>query len=127
MTDKILKTVVIVIAIIAGAYILPRIGCQMKFKDDPIVEIGSYWNNSIELNIYAKTKSGKVVAGSCKYTNAKIKKSELTKLQENCQKANIEADIFVIFSKRGFSSELKALKGENLKLFTVKNFKKLVE
>ena len=99
----------------------------LALKDDPIVEIGSYWDNSVEIDIYAKTKAGKIIAGSCKYTNAKIKKSELTKLQENCQKANIEADIFVIFSKRGFSSELKALKGENLKLFTVKNFKKLVE
>jgi len=39
----------------------------------------------------------------------------------------MKADIFVIFSKRGFSNELKSLKGENLKLFTVKNFKKLVE
>ncbi|MEA3331697.1 MAG: DUF234 domain-containing protein [Campylobacterota bacterium] len=97
----------------------------LEFRDDPIVEIGSYWDNSVEIDIYAKTKSGKVIAGTCKYTNAKIKKSELTKLQENCQKANIEADIFVILSKRGFSSELKALKGENLKLFTVKNFKKL--
>ncbi|MCD6432540.1 MAG: ATPase [Sulfurimonas sp.] len=99
----------------------------LSFKDDPIVEMGSYWDNSVEIDIYAKTKSGKIIAGTCKYTNAKIKKSELTKLQENCQKANIEPDIFVIFSKRGFSSELKTLKGENLKLFTVKNFKKLVE
>ena len=99
----------------------------LSFKDDPIVEIGSYWDNSVEIDIYAKTKSGKIIVGTCKYTNAKIKKSKLTKLQENCQKANIEPDIFVIFSKRGFSSELKTLKGENLKLFTVKNFKKLVE
>ena len=62
-----------------------------------------------------------------KYTNAKIKKNELTKLQEKCEAANIKADIFVIFSKAGFSSELKSLKGEGLKLFTVKNFKKLLE
>ena len=100
---------------------------KLNSKDDPIKEIGTYWDNKIELDIYAKTKSGKVIVGSCKYTNAKVKKSELTKLQESCANAKIEADTFVIFSKRGFSSELKSLKGENLKLYTVKNFKKLVE
>lgn len=99
---------------------------KTSFKEDKIVECSSYWDNQTELEIYAKTKSGKIIAGSCKYTNAKIKKSELTKLQEKCKKAKIEADIFVIFSKQGFSSELKSLKGENLKLYTLKNFKQLV-
>ena len=96
-------------------------------KEDPIVEIGTYWDNKIELDIYAKTKSGKTIVGSCKYTNSKVKKSELTRLQEICANAKIEADIFVLFSKSGYSNELKSLKGENLKLFTIKNFKKLVE
>jgi len=100
---------------------------KASFNEYKIVECGSYWDNNIELEIYAKTKSGKIIAGTCKYTNAKVKKSSLTKLQEKCEKAKIKADIFVIVSKRGFSSELKSLKGENLKLFTLKNFKKLVE
>ncbi|WP_455756923.1 DUF234 domain-containing protein [Sulfurimonas sp.] len=100
---------------------------KLSFEDDKIVECSSYWDNEIELEIYAKTKSGKTIAGICKYTNAKVKKSELTKLQEKCEKAKIKADIFVIFSKRGFSSELKSLKGENLRLYTAKSFKKLVE
>jgi len=95
--------------------------------DDPIVDIGSYWDNDSDIDIFAKTKSGKIIAGTTKYTNAKIKKSELTKLKEQCTKSNIEVDKFVIFSKKGFSSELKALKGDKLGLYTVKNFKKLVE
>jgi len=95
-------------------------------KEDPIVEISSYWDKDVEFNIFAKTQSGKTILGSTKYTNAKIKKSELTRLQELAKKANIDADIFVIVSKKGFSSELKALKGENLRLFTIKNFAKLV-
>jgi len=99
---------------------------KLSFDDDPITEISTYWDNSIELDIYAQTKSGKTVVGLCKYTNSKVKKSELTRLQELCEKANIQADIFVLVSKNGFSSELKALKGEKLKLFTLKNFKKLV-
>ena len=100
---------------------------KLNFKEDPIKEISTYWDNNLELDIYAKTASGKTIVGSCKYTNSKIKKSELTKLQESCEKAKIDADIFVIFSKKGFSTELKSLKGENLKLYTVKNFKTLVE
>ncbi len=99
---------------------------KFEFKDDPIIESGSYWDKDVEIDIYAKTKSGKIIVGSSKYSNAKVKKSELTKLQEKCEKAKIKADIFVISSKKGFSSELKSLKGEGLKLFTLKNFSKLV-
>jgi len=99
---------------------------KLAFEDDKIVECGSYWDNEIELELYAKTASGKIIAGTCKYTNTKVKKSEYTKLQEKCEKAKIKADIFIIFSKQGFSSELKSLKGKNLRLYTVKNLKKLI-
>ncbi len=100
---------------------------KLSFKDDPIVEIGTYWDNSIELDILAKTKSGKIIAGSCKYTNSKVKKSELTRLQESCEKSGIKVDTFVLISKSGYSNELKSLKGENLKLFSIKNFKTLIQ
>lgn len=99
---------------------------KINAKEDPIVEISTYWDNKIELDIYAKTASGKTIVGSCKYTNTKLKKSELTRLQEACKTVKIEADIFVLFAKNGFSSELKALKGENLKLFMPKSFKQLI-
>jgi hypothetical protein len=33
----------------------------------------------------------------------------------------------VLFSKNGFSNELKSLKSEALKLYTLKNFKSLIE
>jgi len=100
---------------------------KVSFKEDPIESISTYWDNDIELDIFAKTKSGKIVVGVCKYTNSKVKKSELTKLQESCKVSNINADIFVIVSKDGYSSELKKLKGETVKLFTLKSFKALVE
>ncbi|MEA2092254.1 MAG: DUF234 domain-containing protein, partial [Campylobacterota bacterium] len=99
---------------------------KLEFKDDPIVESGSYWDRDVEIDIYAKTASGKRVVGSCRYSNSKVKKSELTKLQEKCAIAKIEPDIYLISSKKGFSSELKSLKGENLKLYTLKNFRSLL-
>lgn len=95
--------------------------------DESFVDLSSYWDGDIELDIYAKTKSKKTIVGTCKYTNTKMKKNELTKLQEKCKQANITADIFVLVSKNGFSSELKSLKSDSIKLFTLKSFKKLVE
>ena len=97
---------------------------QDSFKnEDKIETISDYWDRKIELDIYAKAVSGKIIVGSTKYTNSKVKKSELNRLQELCEKANIEADTFVIVAKNGFSSELKALKSDKVKLYTLKNFK----
>jgi len=100
---------------------------KKTFKDDPITELGSYWDRNTSIDILAKTKSGKVVAGICKYSNAKAKKSELTKLQEQLAKADLKADICVVISKSGFTNELKSSKSAELKLLSLKNFKSLVE
>lgn len=100
---------------------------KKSFKEDPIVEIGSYWDRNIQIDILAKTASGKIIAGVCKYSNSKAKKSSLTKLQELCGFAELTPDICVIVSKGGFSNELKTLKGEDVKLFALKSFKTLVE
>jgi hypothetical protein len=96
-------------------------------EGDPIIQISSYWDKVAEFDIFAKTKSGKTIIGSTKYTNAKVKKSELSRLEELAKKAGIDADIFVIVAKKGFSSELKALKNDKLRLITLKNFVKLTE
>ncbi len=97
------------------------------FKEDEIVQIGRYWDDEIDINILAKTQSGKIIAGTCKYINSKVKKSELTKLKESCDVVDIKADTVVMFSKKGYSNELKSLKNENLKLYTVRNFNLLVK
>ena len=46
----------------------------------------------------------------------------LTHLKEECEKTKIDVDMFILFSKRGYSSELKSLRGDTLKLFTIKDF-----
>ena len=97
-----------------------------SFEEDKIVEIAGYWDRDVEMDIYAKTSSGKVIVGTCKYSNAKVKKSEIVKLQELSVKTKIKADIFVLVAKSGFSTEVRALKGEDLKLFSLKNFKNLL-
>ena len=100
---------------------------KKSFEDDFLSDVNEYWEKDLNIDIMAKTKSRKVLVCSCKYSNAKVKKSELKNLQEQCEKAKIKPDIFVLFSKRGFSNELKNQKGENLKLFSVKNLKSLTK
>lgn len=100
---------------------------KQSFKDDPIQKIGSYWDQTHDIDILAKTKSGKVIAGAWKISKSKMKKSDLTKLKESCKEADLKADIFILFSKSGFSNELKTEKGEGLKLFALKNLNSLIQ
>ena len=98
-----------------------------SFKEDWVAKIGSYWDKTTEIEILGKTKGDKVIVGSCKYSKSKANKSELTKLQEKCAKVELSPDIFVIFSKNGFSSEFKKEKSDTLKLYTLKNLKILMD
>jgi len=102
-----------------------------SFKDDPkgdyIESIGSYWDKHTQIDILAKRKSGKMIAGLCKYSKSKANKSELTKLKEKCAQAELKVDTFVLFSKNKFSSELKKEKGEKLRLLSTKNMTILLD
>jgi len=100
---------------------------KQSFKDDPIQKIGSYWDQTHEIDILAKTKSGKVIAGAWKISKSKMKKSDLRKLKASCKEADLKADIFILFSKSGFSNELKSEKGEGLKLFALKHLNSLIQ
>ncbi len=95
-------------------------------SEDPIMKIGSYWDTQMEIDLLAKTKSGKFLAGSCKFSKAKAKKSEFSKLKEKCTLAKIEVESYVIFSKNKFSTELKKEKSEVLQLFSLKSLGSLL-
>ena len=97
-----------------------------SFQDDKIDKMGSYWDKSNEIALLGKTKSGKIVAGINKYSKSKAKKSELTRLKEQCTKAELDADIFVVFSKNGFSNEMKKEKSAQVRLLALKHLKALV-
>ena len=98
---------------------------KKSFKDDAnggyIATVGAYWDRNVEIDILAKRKSGEMIAGLCKYAKSKASKSDLTKLKQLCQRAELEIDTFVIFSKSKFSNELKSEKGKNLKLLSPRN------
>lgn len=99
---------------------------KKTFVDEKIYNIGRYWDDEREIDLVAKTKAGKTFVGSSRYFNKKLKKSELTKLKDNCDQAHIKADAYLLFAKKGYSNELKALKSDSIRLFTCKHFKELV-
>jgi len=98
---------------------------KQSFKEDAnggyVASIGSYWDRNVEIDILAKRKSGGMIAGLCKYTKSKANKSDLNKLKALCERAELDIDTYVIFSKNKFSTELKREKGVTLKLFTPRN------
>jgi len=96
------------------------------FEGDPIVSIGSYYDKNVAIDILAKRKSGAYLAGACKFSKAKAKKSELTKLKEKCEQAHLEVEHFVIFSKNKFSSEFKKDKEDNVTLLSLRHLMGLV-
>lgn len=97
-----------------------------EVSDDKIMRIGSYWDTQVEIDLLAKTKSGKMIAGTCKFSKAKAKKSELTKLKESCQKAKLDVSAYTLFSKNKFTTELKKEQSETLELFSLKSLGNLL-
>ena len=96
------------------------------FKNsDPIVSKGSLWGRKGEFDLLCYTKSGKIIVGECKFKARKVCKNELNKLQEKAQNSNLQADIFALFSKSGFSNELRVIKDKNLILLDLEEFKRL--
>jgi hypothetical protein len=87
-----------------------------KFRDDPIVSLGSYYDKQVQIEILAKRKSGKMLAGECKYSKKEANINMLNALKEKCQKVELDVTDYVLFSKHGFSSELGQMKDEKLTL-----------
>jgi len=89
-----------------------------KFTDDPIVAIGSYYDKHVEIEILAKRKSGKMLAGECKYSQKPAKINMMDALKEKCQKVELDVSDYILFSKNGFAPELKALEDEHSTLLS---------
>lgn len=98
-----------------------------ELEGDPIGSIGSYYDKNVQIDILIKRKSGALLAGSCKYGKQKMNKSELTKLKEDCAKAQLDVDTFILYSKNKFSSELKKEKSEHVRLLSFGNLAKLMD
>ena len=92
----------------------------------PIVENGSYWDKDVEIDILALDEAGSIIVGECKWTNAKINKKELHKLDEKCLHLHLVYNKMILFSKRGYSKEMTKLASDKLILVEAKDFEALV-
>ncbi len=91
---------------------------------EAIVESGSYWDRQIELDLLAKTDRGAMIAGECKWENEKICKNTLNKLQKKCDTLPFEVDSYLLFSRSGFSNELKKSKDPRIHLYDLSDFER---
>ncbi|SFZ98303.1 hypothetical protein MNB_SV-5-1816 [hydrothermal vent metagenome] len=89
-----------------------------KNLEDPIVEIGSYYDKKVEIDILAKTKSGSMIAGACKYSKTLAKINMIDTLIEKCTKAQLDIADYVLFSKNGFTTEVEELKEKEVILLS---------
>lgn len=85
-----------------------------------IKNVNGYWDESLSIGAIFKKEKDFIIA-DFKYTNQKLKKSELSKLDEKCKFLKIQPSMMILCTKKGFSKELKSLKNESLKLFTSKH------
>ena len=98
-----------------------------KFADDSIVSIGSYYDKHVQIEILAKRKSGKMLAGECKYSKDAAKINMLSSLKEKCRKAELDIADYVLFSKNGFSSEFEQIKDPEITLLSHTHLSSLLD
>lgn len=96
-----------------------------KFNNH-IKEIGSYWDKKIEIDLLCKLSNNITIVGECKWKNHKISKKILNSLVQKSLISNLDATYFALFSKRGFSKELKNIKNNRILLYDLKSFERLI-
>ena len=106
---------------------LSEVLLNYNLRDAQILSSGSYWDANIEIDILTVTSDERVYVAECKWTNHQVNKSELSKLQEKCDKLGIEASQIILFSKRGFSKELKNHQSKDLALYSSRDFEALLK
>lgn len=94
--------------------------------DDPELRCGSYWDRVIELDTLARAPDGGFIVGECKWTNTKVNRGELQKLQEKCALVGLKPQQIWLFAKRGFSKELEAMRSDSLILVGAETMKELL-
>ena len=106
---------------------LSEILLNYHIRDSQILSSGSYWDANIEIDILTVTDDEKIYVGECKWRNHQVNKKELHKIQEKCERLDIEPTQIVLFSKRGFSKELQNLSGKDLALYASSDFSMLLK
>ncbi len=98
-----------------------------KFTDDPIVSIGSYYDKQTDIEVLAKRKSGKLLAGACKYSKDPAKTNMIETLKQKCKTAELNIEEYVLFSKNGFSSEVVDIQDADITLLSQGHLSSLLD
>ncbi|CAA6804852.1 MAG: Unknown protein [uncultured Sulfurovum sp.] len=97
------------------------------YYQNKLIINGNYWDKHSEFDIWATHKDGRKILGECKSTNRRVCKSELSKLEQKADISGLKVDTFALFSKNGFSNELKNAKDKKLLLFELEDFRILLK
>lgn len=113
--------------LLSNFLVLELVKKKYNTLSDPIVSIGSYYDKNIHIEILAKRKSGKLIAGECKYSSKEAKINMLTLLKEKCEKVELDISEYALFSKNGFNAEVLENKEENIILLSQENLSSLLD
>lgn len=106
---------------------LSEILLNYNLRDTQIISSGSYWDANVEIDILTITQNEKTYVAECKWTNHKVNKKEFNKVMDKCETLGIAPTQIILFSKRGFSKELRQLEGASLALYSSEDFSALVK
>ncbi|WP_457593536.1 DUF234 domain-containing protein [Hydrogenimonas sp.] len=93
---------------------------------DPVFEEGNYWDRHNEFDLMARTRADRMIVGECKWKGHKICKSLVSKLKSKCERSGLKPDYLALFSKSGFSNELKSSNDPQLLCFDLDDFERLL-
>ncbi|EGK7485557.1 DUF234 domain-containing protein [Campylobacter sp. LMG 7929] len=91
-----------------------------------VKQVYSFWNYYCEIDLYYK-KENFCVLGEVKFKERKICKNILNTLKNKAKQLQIQPNLYVLFSKSGFSKELILNKERNLLLYTLEDFQFLIK
>ncbi|MBT0827795.1 ATP-binding protein [Campylobacter lari] len=94
-----------------------------KLKVD---QVYSFWNYYHEIDLYYH-ENNFCVLGEVKFKERKICKNVLNILKSKAKQLQIQPNLYVLFSKSGFSKELISNKERNLLLYTLEDFQFLIK
>ncbi len=97
------------------------------FSEHKIKSSGSFWYKKSEIDLLVVTQDGLVIVGESKWKNSKVCKNVLNSLKNKVKNTNIKPTHFAFFSKSSFSKEMLNLKSSEILLFSLEDFKRLID
>ncbi|QKG29812.1 ATP-binding protein [Campylobacter sp. RM16187] len=97
--------------------IYEKLALRYMMNNYSLIKCGRWWDKDTEIDIVGIAQDY-LIAAECKYSNKKVGIDVLKDLQEKSKKidSNLPIKHFFIFSKSGFTDELKKLKGDEVVL-----------